>query len=116
MKHYAWASVPETPLPAENGDIRRRFVGGAQMTVARITFTAGASLPAHRHVNEQFTLVLEGAMEFTVEGQTLVVRAGECIHLASEEFHGARALEDSVLVDVFSPPRDDWGAPPAPAA
>ena len=112
MKRYTWAELPETPLPAEVGTILRQFVGGEQMTIARITFAAGSSLPAHRHENEQFTLVLEGTMEFTVEGETIIVEAGQTIHLKSNEFHGAKSLTEATLLDVFAPPRADWGPPP----
>ncbi len=44
----------------------------------------------------------------------VVARAGDVVHLASDEMHGARALEDTVVLDVFAPPRDDWGAPDEP--
>jgi quercetin dioxygenase-like cupin family protein len=57
--------------------------------------------------------VLSGALEFIVEGRPVVVRPGEILHLPANEQHGARALEDTVVLDVFSPPRQDWGAPPA---
>ncbi len=115
MKRYSWGDVPESPLPAENGgSVLRRFVGGEQMTVARVTFAAGSVLPVHRHPNEQFSVLLEGALEFVIGGRTVVAHAGDVVHLASNETHGARALEDSVVLDVFAPPRDDWGAPDAP--
>ncbi len=111
MKRYSWGDVPESPLPAENGgSVLRRFVGGEQMTVARVTFTAGSVLPVHRYPNEQFSVVLEGALEFVVEGVLVVARVGDVVHLTGDETHGARALEDSVVLDVFAPPRDDWRA------
>jgi len=112
MTHYDWANVPESALPATTGEVLRRFIGGAQMTVARVTFIEGTITPEHRHENEQFTLVIEGALEFTVEGKPVVVRAGECIHLPANELHGARALTHTTVFDVFSPPRADWGPPP----
>ena len=112
MKHYDWQSVPEEAMPAD-GSVLRRFVGGERMTVGRVAFARGSSVPAHRHENEQFSLVLSGALEFIVEGRPVVVRPGEILHLPANEQHGARALEDTVVLDVFSPPRQDWGAPPA---
>ena len=112
MKHYDWQSVPEEAMPAD-GSVLRRFVEGERMTVGRVAFTRGSSVPVHRHENEQFSLVLSGALEFIVEGRPVVVRPGEILHLPANEQHGARALEDTVVLDVFSPPRQDWGAPPA---
>jgi len=108
MSRIDWDDVVSTPMPAENGTVTRQFVHGEQMTVAKITFSAGASLPAHRHHNEQFTMVLSGRMEFMIDGQIVEIAAGEAVHLKSEVFHGARALEDSTLLDMFAPPRTDW--------
>jgi quercetin dioxygenase-like cupin family protein len=112
MKHYDWETVAEEAMPAD-GSVLRRFVNGEQMTLARVAFTRGSVTPPHRHENEQFSVVLSGIMEFTIEGKPVVVRAGEMVHLGANEFHGARALEDSVLLDIFSPPRADWGTPGA---
>lgn len=113
INKVAWDNMPETAMPAVAGSILRRFVGGQQMTVARIAFSEGAAVAEHRHVNEQFSLVLEGEMEFVVEGEKTIVRAGEIIHLPASSFHGARAISASVILDVFSPPRADWGPPGA---
>lgn len=111
MKVYNWNGVPEEAMPSVEGDVLRRFVGGEQMTVARVAFSRGAVTEPHRHANEQFSLVLEGAMEFLVEGQPTLVQTGELIHLPSNVLHGAKALETSVIIDVFAPPRTDWGPP-----
>jgi quercetin dioxygenase-like cupin family protein len=112
VKVYNWDRVPKEAMPAQAGDVLRRFVGGEQMTVARVSFSAGAVTEPHRHANEQFSLVLSGTMEFLVEGDPVVVRAGEVIHLPANALHGARALEPAVIMDVFAPPRADWGPPP----
>ena len=112
MRRYRWDQVVEEAMPAE-GSVLRRFVGGEQMTVARVVFTAGSAVAEHSHENEQFAVVLSGEMEFMVEDEPVVVRAGEVIHLAANERHGARARTDAVILDVFAPPRADWGAPGA---
>ncbi len=108
MNRIDWNTVKATAMPATGGSVTRQFVHGEQSTLARIAFTAGASLPAHRHHNEQFSTVLSGRMEFLVGEETTVVETGESIHLPSEMWHGAVALEDSVVLDVFAPPRADW--------
>jgi len=68
-------------------------------------------VPKHAHENEQLTYILEGALKFFVGedgGHEVVVRAGEVLHLPSNVPHEAHALEDTLDVDVFSPPREDW--------
>ena len=108
MNRIDWTEVKATAMPATGGSVTRQFVHGEQATLARIAFTAGAVLPAHRHSNEQFSTVLSGKLEFLVEEEKTVVLAGESIHLPSESWHGAVALEDSVVLDVFVPPRAEW--------
>ena len=113
MNHYNWQNVAEGPLPIGEGSVLRRFVNGERVTVARLVFAAGSAVPTHRHENEQISVVLSGALEFTVEGAPVVVRAGEALHLAANELHGARALEETLVLDIFAPPRADWGPPGA---
>lgn len=113
MQKIDFGTLPVSPLPAETGSVLRRFTGGEQLTVAQITFAAGSALPGHRHTNEQFTLVLSGTMEFFREDNTtILVNAGEMMHLPSNEWHGARSITDAVVLDMFAPPRADWGPPP----
>jgi quercetin dioxygenase-like cupin family protein len=108
MSQYNWDDLPETTMPVVTGTMLRRFVCGDQLTVARIILTAGTILADHAHVNEQFSIVLAGRMEFIVDGQRTVVEAGSLIHLPSNARHGATALTDATVIDVFAPPRADW--------
>jgi quercetin dioxygenase-like cupin family protein len=103
-----WDNVPESEMPSLAGTVLRRFRSGDKLTVARVTFTEGAEVEAHTHENEQFAFVESGRMEFTVEGRTVLVEAGETLHLPSNVRHGAKALEASVIIDIFAPPRADW--------
>lgn len=110
-----FTDFPETPLPAEIGTVLRRFTGGEQLTVARITFAAGSMLPGHRHANEQFTVILAGSLDFIAEdGAIRTASAGDVVHLPGNVWHAARAVTDATVLDVFAPPRADWGAPPEP--
>ena len=116
MRHFRWDDVPEEEVEAEAGTVRRRFVSGEKMTIALVTFEPHSATEAHRHENEQFAFVLSGRLEFQVEGVPVVVQGGEVMHLASNEWHGARSLEEpAVVLDVFSPPRDDWKTPDSSA-
>jgi Uncharacterized conserved protein, contains double-stranded beta-helix domain len=115
MRKFVWEDREQEAMPAVGtGQVLRRFVSGEQMTVAQVQFQAGSEVLEHQHENEQFTLVLSGTMEFTVEGQKVLVGPGEVLHLPARVPHSARAEVDSVLIDVFSPPRTDWIAGPDP--
>jgi quercetin dioxygenase-like cupin family protein len=77
-------------------------------TVARIHLKRGAIVPRHSHVNEQFALVLGGALKFTFDDSEFVVNAGEVLLIPPSVPHAAEALEDTDALDVFRPPRQDW--------
>lgn len=103
------ASFNEIPTEALNPLIDRQFVYGEHTMLARIVLRRGAVVPEHRHENEQITYVLEGALRFTLgDGCVLTVRAGEVLVIPSNMPHQAVALEDTLDLDVFSPPRADW--------
>ncbi|MEM6337688.1 MAG: cupin domain-containing protein, partial [Bacteroidota bacterium] len=91
--------------------ISRRVVTGKEMMIAHVLLDKGAIVPKHRHVNEQITYILSGALKFFL-GENLeeevVVRAGEVLVIPSNVPHEAHALEDTLDVDIFAPPRQDW--------
>lgn len=112
MRRFNWNDVPAEEMPTEAGTVRRRFVSGKKMTIALVTFEPHSATEPHRHENEQFAFVLSGTLEFTVEGVPVTVQGGEAIHLAPNEWHGARSLDEpATVLDVFSPPRADWEQP-----
>jgi quercetin dioxygenase-like cupin family protein len=81
------------------------------MMIAQIFFKKGDDVPRHSHDNEQITYILEGALQFWFgenDDRTLTVRAGEVVVIPSNLPHRALALEDTLDVDVFNPPRQDW--------
>lgn len=88
--------------------IGRQFVVGKDVMVARVFLRKGANVPLHHHHNEQITYILEGALEFLIEGERIVVRAGEVLCIPPNVPHEANALEDTVDLDIFNPPRQDW--------
>jgi quercetin dioxygenase-like cupin family protein len=88
-----------------------RAVHGEQLTLAVVEIEPGAGLPEHDHVNEQLGLVLRGQLHFRVGAEERTVGPGGIWRIASETPHSATAGPDgAVVVDVFSPPRDDWSA------
>jgi len=117
--HHRWEDLSEEAM---GGAITRRFVTGRQAMVAQIFFKAGDVAPRHFHPNEQVTCLVSGALRFELgeDGQhELIARAGEVLVIPAGLPHGAQALEDTEVFDVFAPPRQDWlaggGAIPAEA-
>lgn len=112
VRHLAWDAVPLeelTPL------ISRKLVTSEKMMLAQVFLKQGAIVPAHDHHNEQFTYILSGALRFWIGAHADApgdvytdVRAGEVLVIPSHVRHRAEALEDTLDVDVFNPPRQDW--------
>jgi quercetin dioxygenase-like cupin family protein len=100
-----WSDVEIEKLSSQIG---RQFLVGVDMMLARVLLKKGAHVPLHSHHNEQITYVLEGALKFSIEGKELTVRAGEVLCIPPHVPHEAFALEDTVDLDVFNPPRQDW--------
>jgi quercetin dioxygenase-like cupin family protein len=91
--------------------IERRIINGDRMMLAHVYLKKGAIVPKHSHENEQITYILSGVLRFWLgeDGSEVVdVRAGEVLHIPSNLPHKAEALEETLDVDVFSPPRQDW--------
>jgi quercetin dioxygenase-like cupin family protein len=106
--HYRWDALPREEL---NPLIGRRLITGAQMMIAHVYLAKGAIVPKHEHHNEQITYILEGALRFWLgddESETVDVVAGEVLTIPPHLPHRAEALEDTLDVDVFTPPRADW--------
>jgi quercetin dioxygenase-like cupin family protein len=88
--------------------IARKIVTGEKAMVAQVFLAKGAIVPEHFHESEQITYILEGALEFELEGRTVVVSKGQVLRIPSNVPHKAVALEDTLDLDIFSPIREDW--------
>lgn len=105
---HRWKDLPAEPLKE---GLTRKLVTGERMMIAHVHLNKGVHVPRHSHENEQLTYILEGALQFWFganDEQELLVRAGEVIVIPSNLPHRALALEDTLDVDVFCPPRQDW--------
>ena len=100
--------LEDMPVEHLNPLIDRQFVAGERSMLARIILRKGSIVPQHSHDNEQITYVLEGALKFVIEGKELIVRSGEILVIPSNLPHSAEALENTVDLDIFCPPRADW--------
>jgi quercetin dioxygenase-like cupin family protein len=105
---YRWDSMPKENL---SPTLQRRIITGERMMITHVYLKKGAVVPLHQHMNEQITYILEGALRFKLGAngeQEVNVRAGEVLVIPSNLPHTAEALEDTLDVDVFDPPRQDW--------
>ena len=108
-----WEDMPREPVKP---GIDRRLVTTKRMMLAHVYIDKDAIVPWHSHENEQLTYILQGALQFTLgdrngpeeELQTVTVHTGEVLHIPSHLPHRAVALEDTLDVDIFCPPRADW--------
>ena len=103
-----WEDLPKEQL---NPKLARRLIWGERVMLAHVYLARGCIVPRHAHENEQLTYVLEGALRFWIgeDGtEEHVVRAGEVLTIPSNVPHQAEALEDTLDMDIFSPPRRDW--------
>ena len=105
---YRWDDMPKERVAEK---FERRLVTGERVMLAHVYLKKGFVVPRHQHENEQITYILDGALKFWIgedESQELILRAGEVLHIPSWVWHKAEAIEDTLDVDVFSPPRADW--------
>ena len=111
VRHTRWENIRREKV---TDDIARRLFTGERMMLAQVYLDEGAVVPWHSHENEQLTWVLEGALRFWIgeEGsgnlKEVVVSAGDVLFIPSNVPHKAEALEDTLDVDFFTPPRKDW--------
>jgi quercetin dioxygenase-like cupin family protein len=105
LQYVPWHTIPLEEL---NPLLQRQFVVGQEIMVARVLLKKGCIVPEHSHHNEQLTYILDGALKFWIDGQEIVVHAGEVLCIPAHMPHKAEALEDTVDLDVFNPPRADW--------
>jgi quercetin dioxygenase-like cupin family protein len=104
-KHHRWADIEPEQL---NPLVTRQFVVGTKTMLARLVLKKGAHVPQHSHFHEQMSHVVEGALNFITGGEEVVVRAGDILCIPPHVLHEVVALEDSVALDIFNPPRQDW--------
>ncbi|MGB9103698.1 MAG: cupin domain-containing protein [Terriglobales bacterium] len=105
LKYTRWSDVELEHL---NPQLDRQMITGEKLMIARVLLKKGVIVPEHSHENEQLTYILEGALKFWIDGREIVVHAGEVLCIPPHMPHKAQAMEDTVDLDVFYPPRQDW--------
>jgi quercetin dioxygenase-like cupin family protein len=105
---YRWKDLPKEQLKP---DLGRRLISTERLMLAHVYLEKGCVVPQHSHENEQLTYILEGCLRFSLgedESEVVDVAAGEVLHIPSHLPHKAEALETTLDVDIFCPPRQDW--------
>ncbi len=105
---YRWDDMEKEVVTPQ---LSRRLITCNRMMLAHVYLQKGTIVPRHSHENEQITYILEGALKFWIGDQgerEVIVRAGEVLTIPSNVPHRAEALEDTLDVDIFDPPRQDW--------
>jgi quercetin dioxygenase-like cupin family protein len=105
MNHYSWDDIP---LDVLSDTISRKMITGERTMIAQLFIKKGGVVPTHHHENEQISYILEGILEFEFADKTVVLKKGDVLVIPSNVPHKATALEDTVDIDVFTPPRQDW--------
>ena len=86
---------------------RRTLASGKTMMQMVVHLDVGSHLPEHQHPNEQVTYIHSGCLRLTLAGEAHELRTGDSLYIASNVPHSADAMEDTVAIDTFSPPRED---------
>lgn len=110
-KSVTYSPWKDVPLEEVSPVLSRKFLTGQRMMLAQVFLKQGCIVPRHQHENEQFTYIISGGLRFWIgedEKQVQDVMAGEVLHIPSMVWHKAEALEDTLDVDIFDPPREDW--------
>jgi unsaturated pyranuronate lyase len=105
---YRWEDMPKETV---TDMLDRRLITGNRIMLTHVYLKKGAIVPQHSHENEQISYILEGGLRFWIgddQSQVIDVLAGDVLHIPSNVKHKAEALDDTVDVDIFSPPRQDW--------
>jgi quercetin dioxygenase-like cupin family protein len=108
VQRYTWDAMPKETV---NPLLDRRLITGERMMLTHVYLKKGCVVPKHSHDNEQFTYILEGALRFWIGedgAETFVLGPGDVLVIPPNVPHKAEAVEDTLDVDVFCPPRQDW--------
>ncbi|MBQ9015660.1 MAG: cupin domain-containing protein [Firmicutes bacterium] len=100
------ADIPAEDMPTWTK--RRIAAHGEDLMLVENEFMTGDTAPEHEHFHAQITYVIKGALEFTVDGETKTLRSGDSVYIRPHTVHSAVAVEDSLIIDLFAPQREDF--------
>lgn len=101
----SWKGVEEEELQP---GLTRKVIHGTNITIAQISLREGSVVPSHKHHNEQISSVLKGAIKVETDGNEFIIEEGQLIVFPPNVPHKVTALRDTLVLDTFSPVREDW--------
>ena len=106
FQHRDWGTIPAERIAA---GIDRQMIWGDRLMVCRLRLDPRVVTARHSHPHEQMTIVERGRVVFTIDGQERAAAAGDILHFPAGIEHGATMLdEEVVLIDIFSPVREEF--------
>jgi quercetin dioxygenase-like cupin family protein len=108
MREVPVRATEVEPVEMMPGVWRRTLNYGERLMVVQVTLEEGVVVPVHSHPHEQITYIVEGQLAMEVEGQTYMLGPGDSLLFPGDVEHGATAIERTLVIDTFSPPREDY--------
>ena len=105
MKLYKWHEIPVEQL---GGGITRQLINANNMMMSQIFVPKGTVFPSHRMASEQLTIFVKGAAIYESEHGHIEATEGDIVHIGADVEHKDEVTEDTIVLDIFSPPRQDW--------
>ncbi len=102
---FSFFNMPFHPL---NANVSSRIISGEKLMFVEHRVKKGHTALGDSHVNEQLTMVLSGAVRFTIGKESYLLKEGDALLIPSNVKHNCEVLEDSMIIEVFSPPRKEW--------
>jgi quercetin dioxygenase-like cupin family protein len=96
------------PIPVLPGLVRKTLAQCPSMMICEFTFKANVEIPLHAHPHEQVGYLVEGQVEMTIDGKKNILNKGDSYYAPSNIPHGVYTLKPSIIIDTFSPPREDY--------
>ena len=103
--HHRWNDIAAEQITSH---ISRRFVNADEVTVARFALAKDGVVPRHSHPNEQVSCIISGRLEFRFDDRTVIVGPNEVMQIPGGVPHEVKVLDDTLVIDLFHPVRQDW--------
>lgn len=91
-----------------SGVSRKILTHVESLMMVEVNFIKGSVGEIHAHIHEQISYIIKGRFEVNIEGKKEIIKAGDTFYIKPNALHGVLALEDSTILDVFTPQREDF--------